>query len=95
MPLPSHPLALIILSVLGEEYRLLGSSLFKFLHLPATSSISSIQVIPSAPFSQTPSVYVPPLMPQTKFHAHPAPQKIILMNIRLRFQTAPNGSRRY
>jgi hypothetical protein len=68
---PAHfnLLDLIILIILGEEYKSLSSSLRNFLHSPVTSSIV-VQISSSAPCSQTPSIYVPPLMPQTKFQTH-------------------------
>ena len=54
---PAHPTLLDWITPLkfGEEYRSLSSSLCSFLHSPVVSSLL-------APYSQTTSAYVPPLM---------------------------------
>jgi hypothetical protein len=52
---------LITLIILGEEYKSGSSSLCRFLHFPITSSLF-FQTSSSAPYSQTPSVNVPPLI---------------------------------
>ena len=68
-PDPLIRLDLIILIIFVEEYRSLSSSLCSFLHSPVTSSLLA-QILSSAPYSQTPSAYVPPSMSATKFHTH-------------------------
>jgi hypothetical protein len=70
---PAHPfvLDLIILIVLGEEYELRRSSLCSFLQPPV--SLFSVQIF-SRPCSETPSVYVPPLISEIKFHTHTEPR---------------------
>jgi hypothetical protein len=82
-PCPAHLillLDLIILIILGEEYnhatpRYAAFSTLRPLHP------SSIQVLSSAPYSQTPSVYVPPLVLETKFHSPAELQAKLVMYI--------------
>jgi hypothetical protein len=68
---PTHliPLDLLILVMLCEEYKSCNSSLCSFFHLPVTSFLCGPNILLST-LSQTPSVYVPPLKSETKFHAH-------------------------
>jgi hypothetical protein len=68
----SHPPDLIILIILSKEYKSWSSSLWSFSTLPSLH-LSSVRIFSSAPCFQTPSVYVPPLMLETKFHTHTEP----------------------
>jgi hypothetical protein len=68
MPCPPHPPQLDILIILGEEYKSCNSLICSYCPPPITS-LSSIQIFFAVPCSQAPSVYVPPLMPETKFTA--------------------------
>ena len=69
MPRPSLLLDLVTRTKLIVEYRSLTSSLWSvsppMLHRPFQAQIFS-----TAPYSQTPSAFVPPSMWTTKFHTH-------------------------
>jgi hypothetical protein len=64
---PAHLilLGLIILFILGEEYKSRSSTLCSFSTFLSPHP-SSVQIISSAPCSQTPSLYVPPLMSESE-----------------------------
>jgi hypothetical protein len=68
---PAHPILfdLITRTILGEEYRLLSSSLCSFLYSLVILFLLG-QIFSSTPYSQIPSAYVPPSMWATKFHTH-------------------------
>ena len=66
MPRPSH------FSRFYHPNKSLRSTLCSFLHYPVTSSL-----LGSAPYSQIPSVYVPPSMSATKFNTHTKQQEIL------------------
>jgi hypothetical protein len=74
MPCPSHSPWLDNFNYIWR--RVTG---YEALHYAVFSNLlslhpSSVQIFPSAPCSQTPSVYVPPLMSEIKFHTHMKPQ---------------------
>jgi hypothetical protein len=64
----------LILIILGEESKLCSSSKSSFLQ-PLPLQCSLVQIFFSALCSQTPSIYVPPLITETKFHTHTKLQK--------------------
>jgi hypothetical protein len=66
---PTSPILFYLITRMtyGDEYRSLSSSLCSVLHSPVTPSL--LDPI-SAPYSQTPSAYVPSSILETKFHAH-------------------------
>jgi len=66
--LPAH-LDFVTRTILGAEYKSLSSSLCSFLHFPVTSTLLGSNTL-LAPYSQTPSAYVPPPVWVTKFHTH-------------------------
>jgi hypothetical protein len=68
MPCPSHPPWLDIL-ILAKSTSYEVSHYAVFSNIPSLH-LSKVQILSSAPRSRTPSVCVPPLMSETKFHTH-------------------------
>jgi hypothetical protein len=64
---------LIMVIILGEEYKSYSFLICSFRHPPALYP-SLFPIFSSAPFSQTPPVYHSPLMSETMFHSHTDPQ---------------------
>jgi hypothetical protein len=73
---PAHLtlLDLIILIIFGEEPSYEAPHYVVFSNL-LSLCLSSVQIFSSETCSQTPSVYAPPLMSETKFHAHTKPRE--------------------
>ena len=69
MPPPHLKSLDLIIRISGEEYRSLSSTSCNFLHSPVILFLLG-QNFSSAPCSQTPSAYIPPLVWVTRFHTH-------------------------
>jgi hypothetical protein len=68
MSCPSHPPWLDHSNYTWRRVQVMKLLIMQFLQPP-------VQMFPSAPCSQTPSAYVPPLMSETKFHNHTEPKQ--------------------
>jgi hypothetical protein len=71
-------LDLIVLIILANSTSYEASHCAVFFNLLPFHPIL-VQIFSSAPFSQTPAVYVPPLMAETKFHTHTKSQEIFFI----------------
>jgi hypothetical protein len=71
---PAHLILLDLLIYLAESINHAAPRYAVVSTLPSLHP-SSVQIFSSAPCSLTPSVYVPPLMSETKFNTNIEPQK--------------------
>jgi hypothetical protein len=72
----AHRILLIILIILGEEYKLWSSTVCSFLQPPVTYSFFGPYILLSTLISNTNSLYFS-LMSQTKFHTHTKLQETV------------------
>jgi hypothetical protein len=67
---PAHLLLdFITRTILGDQYRSLGSALWSFLHFPVTPSFLGPNIFFNTLISNTPG-YIPPTLRATNFHNH-------------------------
>jgi hypothetical protein len=70
MTRPSHPPRLDYSNYTWPRVQITKLLVMQFFSILPSPHPFSVQVSSSAPWSQTPTVYVPLLMSETKFHTH-------------------------